>query len=169
VDDVSVAVRHPPPADWERQDVRNDDSIVMELLWHDVSIVLTGDIGREVEAAIAPLFTPSPLRIVKVPHHGSLTSSSDRFVRALAPRVAIVSVGRHNNFGHPAPMVLQRYRDAGAEIFRTDQDGAVTVDTDGTSLNLHTFTGRRVQFGPTPLHHEGTTDANFITKPRPTR
>lgn len=144
IDDVQIAVRHPRLPDWERQDVRNDDSIVLELVWRDVSIVLTGDIGREVEREIAPLFPPSRLRVVKVPHHGSLTSSSRDFVRALAPRVAVVSVGRGNPFGHPAPAVLDTYRELGAHIFRTDQDGAVTVDTDGHSLDVSTFTGQRV-------------------------
>jgi beta-lactamase superfamily II metal-dependent hydrolase len=131
VDGVSVIVRHPKPPDWERQDVRNDDSIVLELLWRDVSIVFTGDIGAEVERAIAPDFHPAPLRVLKVPHHGSLTSSSSAFVQALAPRVAVVSVGRSNHFGHPAPVVLQRYQEVQAEVFRTDRDSAVTVDSDG--------------------------------------
>jgi competence protein ComEC len=142
VDDVQVIVRHPDLPDWERQKVRNDDSIVLEILWRDVSIVMTGDIGRDVERAIQPQFSPSRLRIVKVPHHGSLTSSSEAFVRTLSPRVAVVSVGRSNLFGHPAPAVLERYRSVGAEVFRTDQDGAVTVDTDGYFLNVRTFTGR---------------------------
>jgi competence protein ComEC len=148
VDDVAVVVRHPDPPDWERQDVRNDDSVVVELLWRDASVVLAGDIGREVERTIASRFAPSPLRVVKVPHHGSLTSSSDLFVHALAPRVAVVSVGRSNNFGHPAPAVLARYRAAGAEVFRTDQDGAVAVDTDGHSLSVTTFTGRKAVLLP---------------------
>jgi competence protein ComEC len=60
------------------------------------------------------------------------------------PRIAIVSAGRANHFGHPAPEVLERYRAAGAEIFRTDQDGAITVDSDGTSIEVRTFTGRQV-------------------------
>ena len=68
-----------------------------------------------------PRFGPAPLRVIKVPHHGSLTSSSSEFVQGLAPRVAVVSVGRSNSFGHPAPAVLQRYQDAGAAIFRTDR------------------------------------------------
>ena len=63
-------------------------------------------------------------------------------MRALAPRVAVVSVGRGNRFGHPAAAVLERYREAGAEIFRTDRDGAVTVDTDGYSLSVSGYTGR---------------------------
>jgi competence protein ComEC len=144
IDTVPVVVRHPRLPDWERQDVRNDDSIVLELLWHDVSIVLTGDIGREVEREIGPLFAPSHLRVMKVPHHGSLTSSSREFLQALAPRIAVVSVGRGNTFGHPAQEVLERYREVGAHVFRTDQDGAVTVDTDGHSLDVRTFTGQRL-------------------------
>jgi competence protein ComEC len=142
IDGVDILVRHPRIADWERQSVRNDDSIVLELLWRDVSIVLSGDIGRDTEQAIAPLFGAAGIRVLKVPHHGSRTSSSQPFLDALAPRVAIVSVGRSNTFGHPAPDVLQRYRDIAAEVFRTDQDGAIQVATDGYSVNLSTFTGR---------------------------
>ena len=166
IDEVDVVVRHPGIADWERQDVRNDDSIVIELRWEDASIVLTGDIGREVEQAIAPLFPASPLRVIKVPHHGSLTSSSLEFLRALAPRVAVVSAGRSNPFGHPAPAVLARYREVGAEIFRTDRDGAVTLTTDGHLLQLETFSGRHLSVSATasasaPAGHEDPKD----TKP----
>jgi competence protein ComEC len=165
VDGVSVIVRHPRPPDWERQDVRNDDSIVLELLWRDVSIVFTGDIGAEVERAIAPHFHPAPLRVLKVPHHGSLTSSSSAFVQALAPRVAVVSVGRSNHFGHPAPVVLQRYQEVQAEVFRTDRDGAVTVDTDGTSLDVHSFTGREIHLQARPAFHEGSKDTKATKRP----
>jgi competence protein ComEC len=69
--------------------------------------------------------------VLKVPHHGSLTSSSDAWVEAVRPTLAIVSAGRSNHFGHPAPEVLERYRAIGARIFRTDRDGAVHVNTDG--------------------------------------
>jgi competence protein ComEC len=139
VDEVDVIARHPAPADWERQRVRNDDSIVLELRWRDVSIVLTGDAGKAVEHGIAAAFPPARLRVVKIPHHGSLTSSSLDFVTALHPQVAIVSAGRANHFGHPVPEVLDRYRAVGAHVYRTDQDGAVTVTTDGYTLNVDTF------------------------------
>jgi competence protein ComEC len=144
VDGVEVAARHPTRADWERQKVRNDDSIVLELRWQDLSIVLTGDIGEAPEREIASTFPPARLRVVKIPHHGSLTSSSRGFVGALRPAVAIASAGRSNHFGHPVPEVLDRYRAIGAEVFRTDQDGAVTVDSDGYSIDVRTFTGRRL-------------------------
>ncbi len=142
IDGVDVRAAHPPPADWERQKVRNDDSIVLEVRWRRVSFLLTGDIGKAVERTLGGGLTPSPLRVLKVPHHGSLTSSSEDFVRAVHPDSVVVSVGRANHFGHPAPAILDRYRAIGAAIFRTDQDGAVTVDTDGHSIFVHSFTGR---------------------------
>ncbi|MEQ1727879.1 MAG: DNA internalization-related competence protein ComEC/Rec2 [Vicinamibacterales bacterium] len=141
VDDVEVRVLHPGQADWERQAVRNDDSIVVELRWRDVSFVFTGDIGRVPEAEIAASVEPVPLRVLKVPHHGSLSSSSAAFLRALRPDVAVVSVGRGNNFGHPSPVVLRRYEEIGTRLFRTDRDGAVSIDTDGTTLRVSTFAG----------------------------
>jgi competence protein ComEC len=86
---------------------------------------------REIERNRAGISAAS-LRVLKVPHHGSLTSSSSAFIHALAPRLAIISVGRSNRFGHLAPAVLNGMRTF-TEVFRTDRDGAVTVDTDGTS------------------------------------
>ena len=111
---------------------------------NELSFVFTGDIGREVERTIAPTFTRSPIRILKVPHHGSATSSSQFFLDTLRPDIAVISAGRGNPFGHPAPTVLERYRNVGAAIYRTDKDGAVTVETDGTTVRIFTFNGRRL-------------------------
>lgn len=149
IDGVDVRVLHPPEPDWERQKVRNDDSIVLELAWRDVSLLFTGDIGREVERDLPP-FAAARQRVLKVPHHGSLTSSSEPFVQALTPTVVVASAGRSNRFGHPVPLVLQRYEHIGAQIFRTDRDGAVTVHTDGHSLQIRTFATSAT------AHHEDT-------------
>lgn len=146
IDGVTVVVHHPELPDWERQRVRNDDSIVIELAWRDVSLVLTGDIGADTERRIAVRFRPAGLRVLKVAHHGSASSSSETFLRALRPRLAVVSVGRSNTFGHPAPAVVRRYESIGAELLRTDRDGAITIDTDGRSLDVRTFTGRRLHY-----------------------
>ena len=142
VDGVEVRALHPAPADWERRKVRNDDSIVLDVRWRGVSVLFTGDIGRAVERELAKELEPSSIRVLKVPHHGSLTSSSAEFLHAIEPAAAIVSAGRANHFGHPAPAVLQRYRDAGVQLFRTDQDGAVALETDGNVVEIRTFTGR---------------------------
>jgi len=148
IDGVQLRAWHPELEAWERQKVRNDDSIVLELRWVDVSIVLTGDIGREVEQRLQAEIPPAPVRVLKVPHHGSLTSSSEAFVRAMRPTIAVVSAGRNNHFGHPAPEVLRRYEAQGAKVFRTDRDGAVFLETDGYSLDVHTFM-RTMQFHET--------------------
>jgi competence protein ComEC len=142
--DVDLFVHHPPRPEWERQRVRNDDSEVLEVRYGGVSIVFTGDIGREVEQAIAPWFTRAPVRILKVPHHGSASSSTQLFLDALRPDIAVISAGRGNPFGHPVSSVLGRYRDIGAAIYRTDQDGAVSVETDGATVRVATFTGRKL-------------------------
>jgi competence protein ComEC len=144
VDGVEVVARHPRTAEWERQKVRNDDSIVLELRWRDLSVLLTGDTGRAVEREIGATIPAARLRVVKIPHHGSLTSSAPEFLAAIRPQLAVVSAGRSNHFGHPVPDVLDRYTAIGAEVFRTDRDGAVTMDSDGYSIDVRTFTGRRL-------------------------
>ncbi len=73
--------------------MRNDDSMVIELRYGDVSLVLTGDMGREVERTLAPTFEPAGLRVITVPHHGSAASSSWEFVSALKPRIVLLSAG----------------------------------------------------------------------------
>ena len=142
--DVEVVVHHPPRPEWERQRVRNDDSEVLEILYGGVSFVFTGDIGRDVEQGIASGFSRARVRIVKVPHHGSATSSSQHVLDRLRPDIAVISAGKGNPFGHPVASVLERYKAAGAAIYRTDQDGAVSVETDGRTVRVATFKGRRL-------------------------
>ena len=94
--DVELRVHHPPLPDWERQNVRNDDSLVMELRYGQVSMLLTGDIGREVEQALIPTLDLLPIVVLKSAHHGSGTSSSQEFIDAIKPRVVVISCGRAN-------------------------------------------------------------------------
>ena len=143
---VELRILHPPLPEWERQRVRNDDSIVLELRFGDVSIVLPGDIGREPEAALAPRLSLAPLVILKAAHHGSLTSSVPEFVAAVKPAAVVFSAGRQNRFGHPAPAVVARYVAARAEVFRTDEEGAVIVETDGQTVDVRTYRGRTMTF-----------------------
>jgi competence protein ComEC len=141
---VDLVVHHPARPEWERQRVRNDDSEVIEILYGGVSFVFTGDVTRDVERTLARSFNRAPIRILKVPHHGSATSSSQEFLEALRPDVAVISAGRGNPFGHPVASVLERYSNIGAAIYRTDQDGAVIVETDGTTTRVMTFNGRKL-------------------------
>ena len=139
---MRLRVLHPPGPDWERRDVRNDDSVVLEIVHGDVAVLLTGDVSADVERALVPLLTPAPIRILKVAHHGSRTSSSAALLESWRPQLALVSAGRGNSFGHPAPEVLVRLDAAGATVLRTDLDGQITVETDGRSVWARTHTAR---------------------------
>jgi competence protein ComEC len=141
---VQVTVLHPPPPEWERQRVRNEDSVVLHVGIGDVAIVLPGDIGREGEAAVLNGIPASPIVILKAAHHGSATSTTPAFLSALRPAAVIFSAGRANRFGHPARPVVSRVRESGAAIFSTATDGAVILDTDGQSVHIRGWTGRSV-------------------------
>ena len=143
--DVELRVLHPPPPDWERQRVRNEDSVVLELRLGDVSVVLPGDIGREGERAILPRLEPGRIVVLKAPHHGSATSSTSELLDALRPAAVIFSCGRNNRFGHPHPAVVERYRAIGSAIFSTAEDGAVFVETDGRKVEMQGFHSREAR------------------------
>ena len=151
---VELRVHHPPLPDWERQKVRNDDSLVIELRYGQVSMLLTGDIGREVEQGLIATLDLLPIVVLKSPHHGSGTSSSHEFIDAIKPRVVLISCGRANSYGHPLPYVLDRYQAAGSAIFRTDRDGQIELVTDGVDLTVTTYAGRRRRL----LNTKGTKD-----------
>lgn len=137
--DMRVRVLHPPPPDWERRQVRNDDSVVLEIVYRDVAILLTGDVSAEVEREILPLLTPAKTRVLKVAHHGSRTSSSMEMLSVWRPQFALISAGRGNTFGHPTPEVLRRLEEIHAVVFRTDRDGQITLETDGHEIGVKTF------------------------------
>ena len=141
--ELRMRVPHPPPPDWERRRVRNDDSVVLEIVYRDVAILLTGDISADVEREILPRLTRAQTRILKVAHHGSRTSSSLELLDGWRPQFAVISAGRGNTFGHPAREVLQRLEAIGATVLRTDLDGQITFDTDGEHVTLRTFQGGR--------------------------
>ena len=141
---VQIHVLHPPIPGWERQRVRNEDSVVLEIRIGDVAVVLPGDVGREGEAAVQAAVQAAPLVVLKAPHHGSATSSTAAFLSALKPRAVVFSAGRANRFGHPAPVVVARYRAMGVEMFSTATDGAVIVDTDGKQAEIRSWMGRSV-------------------------
>jgi competence protein ComEC len=140
---AQIVVVHPEVPDWECQRVRNDDSVVLEVIYGDVALLLTGDIGADVERQIVPRLVPAKTRILKVAHHGSRTSTSQALLDAWRPDIALISCGRGNPFGHPAPEVIARLERAGARIYRTDLDGEITLDTDGHEISVRTFVGGR--------------------------
>ena len=140
---VTIHVLHPQVPDWERQRVRNDDSIVLDVRYGNVSVILPGDIGAEIERSLNPVAGRlAPVRILKVAHHGSATSTDASFLAAVRPQIAIVSCGPDNRYGHPVPTVLERLRSIGVTVYRTDQQGAVLLETDGSTVWVGTVRGQ---------------------------
>jgi competence protein ComEC len=115
----------------------NEASTVLRIRYGNRRILLTGDAEHQLEDWLLAR-DPDALRadVLKAGHHGSRTSSTPAFVDAVAPRLALVSVGTANTYGHPAPEVMQRFVDAGATVLRTDQLGTVIVRTDGERLEV---------------------------------
>jgi competence protein ComEC len=148
--EAEVVIWNPPLPAWERQRVRNDDSIVLEVRFGCVALLLAGDAEAAAEAEVARVLEPAAVRVLLAAHHGSATSSTWPLLRAASPQLVVVSAGRGNRYGHPHPAVLDRYRAIGAAVLRTDLDGAVMLRTDGRAVEAATFTGRRILLAPRP-------------------
>jgi competence protein ComEC len=138
LDGVSFTVLHPSP-NWEGwgEDL-NEDSVVLLVEYGAFQAVFAGDAGLRAEAEMRGRVRRVDL--LKVGHHGSRGSTGDEWLDSLAPRVGIISVGR-NDYGHPAPETLRRLAAHGVEVRRTDQDGTVTVTSDGQQMTVHSTRG----------------------------
>ena len=115
----------------------NDSSLTLRLESGGAATLLTGDIEAIAEARLLRNQAPLGSTILKVPHHGSRTSSGPAFVDAVRPEVAVMSVGADNRYRLPAPAVETRYRAAGACVLRTDRCGAITVVVAGGAARVH--------------------------------
>ena len=112
----------------------NDNSFVLRVVHGRVRILLAGDLEARGEARLLGLGRSLVSDLVKVPHHGSGTSSTEAFVKATRPRYAAISVGARNHFGHPADVVVSRWRASGARVVRTDVEGGLVFVSDGRRL-----------------------------------
>lgn len=110
---------------------KNDDSLVIKLTDRAVDILFTGDIGQKAENRLISSGQDLRAEILKVPHHGSSTSSSTQFIDAVQPRYAIFSLGRSSRYRFPHPDVVARYHARGCVQLRTDTSAAITIRTDG--------------------------------------
>ncbi len=122
-----------PAESWQGRETKktNNTSIVGKFSYRNFSVLMTGDIEEEVEREMLSRNIPLAATILKAPHHGSHTSSSEPFLRAVHPEAVVISVGANNKFGHPHADVLERYQAFRVPVFRTDQGGAMTIRSDG--------------------------------------
>ncbi len=116
----------------------NERSLVMLLEYGDLRLLLTGDIGARAEAELLSAGLDLSATVLKVSHHGSGSASTAAFLSAVAPQIAVISVGAENRFGHPSPSVLERLEANGARVLRTDQVGTIELATDGSRLWVKT-------------------------------
>jgi competence protein ComEC len=128
----------------------NDNCIVLRLSERATHFLLTGDIEQRAEDGLLADHAPLASEFLKVPHHGSKTSSTAPFLAAVSPRVAVASVGTSNPFGHPARAVVERYKQDGILLLRTDRDGAITALADGNSLSISAYAAQQRR-GPAEL------------------
>jgi competence protein ComEC len=133
LDSVSFTVLH-PDRKWSGwgEDL-NEDSLVLLVEYRSFQALFSGDAGFPAELEMRGRLRPVDL--LKVGHHGSRGSTGDAWLDSLRPRAAIISVG-HNNYGHPAAATLARLRQHGIGVWRTDQDGSVSVTTDGREMTV---------------------------------
>ncbi|WP_233096459.1 DNA internalization-related competence protein ComEC/Rec2 [Fictibacillus halophilus] len=121
-----------------KESTSNNNSIVLWLKVYDQTFLLTGDIEAEAETAIINSFPKIKSDVLKVGHHGSVTSSTPSFLNSVSPRYGIISAGENNMYGHPAPEVLKRLRGRGIIIYRTDEHGDISFVVDKKGLKVKT-------------------------------
>lgn len=114
----------------------NDTSIVLRIVYGEVSFLFTGDMERDAENDLLDAGVTLQSTVLKVGHHGSNTSTSYRFLREVAPTYAVISVGADNNYGHPTDEVLSRLRDADVTLYRTDLQGDILCTSDGKTVTF---------------------------------
>jgi competence protein ComEC len=120
---------------------KNNDSMVLRLKYGERTMMLPGDAEKQAEDSILSDNSETALRgdALKVGHHGSKNSTTPAFLAEVHPRVAVISAGEDNPYGHPNRELLERLETAGVRILRTDRDGAVHVLTDGKNLEISCF------------------------------
>ncbi|WHZ21295.1 MAG: DNA internalization-related competence protein ComEC/Rec2 [Nitrospira sp.] len=139
-----MAVLNPPlrheSSSGRKSESLNNLSVVTELACGGRRMLFTGDLEREALVRLTGAGVLGHVTLLKVPHHGAKSSLEPTWLRTIKPDLAVVSAGRRNPYGHPAPEVLAAYRAAGVEVLRTDRDGAIWMDLDLRQQNLSVHT-----------------------------
>ena len=149
---VSVSVWWPMASSDPSSSSGNNDSIVLRFRYGNRTILLTGDIEAQAEKRILelPSIDRESLRadVIKMAHHGSKSSSTEGFVAATQPSLAIISVGQTSIFGHPDKAVVERWKSAGSQVLTTGNCGMITVATDGNDLQVTSFVSNTAGVSP---------------------
>jgi competence protein ComEC len=135
-----MEVLNPPAgaAEAEGDEGMNDLSLVVRLTYQNVSFLLTGDADQDSEEDMLSSCPNLSAQVLKVAHHGSSKATTAEWLAAVRPEIAVISVGYKNQFGHPSPATLKRLEAAGVQVYRTDENGGITITTDGHKIAVAT-------------------------------
>jgi competence protein ComEC len=146
-DGVKFEILHPDAGSYDIAQIRdNNRGCVLRISIGDQHILLTADIEKDSEQQLLAVHADElPAALLVVPHHGSKTSSTERFIAAVHPGYAVFTVGYRNRFGHPKQEIVRRYADSGSALLRSDDDGAILVkmDTHGLEIERYRKTHKR--------------------------
>lgn len=137
--DATVEVLYPLASSDPEAVSDNDHSIVLRIVYGSRSFLFTGDIERSAEAELTSLGGTLAADLVKVPHHGSRTSSTQSLIDAIRPKQAVISVGRRSPHGHPHLDVVERWTNSGANVLTTGERGMISVSTNGRDMEINRF------------------------------
>lgn len=118
--------------------VLNNDGLVLKVQYQKFSLLLPGDLKEDAESQLIARNFDLKATVLKISHHGSLTSTSEKFLFKVAPLIGVISVGQNNPFGHPHPKIIERLKKSKMKIFRTDQDGTIVIKSNGRNLKVGT-------------------------------
>lgn len=132
-DGVSFKVFSPTEKMIKNDDDLNNNSIVGQLRYKDFTMLFTGDSERDAEQNMVKSYgNELQSDVLKSPHHGSRTSSSDDYLKTVKAKDVIISLAADNEYGHPHKQTLDRYKKYNMNVYRTDQDGTITITTNGS-------------------------------------
>ena len=157
-DGVQFEILHPDAASYALAKISdNNRGCVLRISIGDRHILLTADIEKDSEQQLLKEhFDKLPTALLVVPHHGSKTSSTERFVAAVHPGYAVFTVGYRNRFGHPNQDVVERYADSGSTLLRSDQDGAILVRMDTHGLEIERYRNTHQRYWMHTMQAAGT-------------
>lgn len=134
---LQFSMIHPEKID--RSQNINNNCLAVRATFKDVSFFFAGDIEKDAEEEIIRKGIKIESTVLKIPHHGSRTSSSVPFIDTVKPRYGVVSLSEGNHFGFPHPGILEKYERRDVQLFRTDRNGAVTFESDGKKIEVKRY------------------------------
>ncbi len=131
-----------PEENYIKENILNNNSIVAKFVSENISMLFTGDIEEIAEKRLYELYKNTnklEASIIKVAHHGSKSSSTEKFLSLVKPKIAVIGVGKDNNFGHPNSNVIERIRKYTTIIYRTDKCGEIEIKFNKNEVKINTM------------------------------